>query len=229
LLLSAVRAHQLIAPRPTQHLSYDDLETVVAEHPALYLFIHAPDDAKSLLSIYNAARPLLGSPPVYTSSSQQFIERYELSSSTLPILLALKDHDITTPTDILRLTERTAADELEAWMLSRRLPSALELSEANFQEVMKAKARPLVVLTSIPASAGYADREYLIGEATAVAMKWRTLTLQRGTGARPVVFVWMDAERWGKWLNSMYGIQGPGRVVIADHQVRRLPGLIGES
>ncbi|KAI0029678.1 thioredoxin-domain-containing protein [Vararia minispora EC-137] len=203
---------------PLQHLSYDDLENVVNDHAALYLFLHTPNDTKQLTVVYNAARPLLGSPPVYTSSSQQFLDRFGLSATATPILLAIKDHDVSTPTSVLRITDNTTLVELEQWMLAHRLPSALELSELSFQEVMKARARPLVVLTSVPAATNFAEYEWLVGETTKIAMKWRELTLQRGSTRRSVVFVWMDAEKWSKWLKSMYGIQGPNRVVIADHK-----------
>jgi hypothetical protein len=179
--------------------------------------LHPATDTQLLPTIVKAARPLLGSPPVYTSSSQQFFDHFSLPPTSSPFLIALKDHEEATPTDILSVSAQNET-ALTKWMIDRRLPSALELSDSSFQEVMKAPNNPLVVLVAIPGVANFAEREFLIGETRSIAMRWRELALQRGT-SQQAVFVWMDAERWAKWLKSMYGIKGSGEVVIADHAV----------
>lgn len=69
------------------------------------------------------------------------------------------------------------------------------------------------------------ERMELIGKS------WRSRTEGNGmihgkTGDRPVVFAWMDMERWKDWMKSMYGIKNKGSsdlddidVIIADHKV----------
>ena len=59
-----------------QPLPFDDLNKVVAENPVVYLYLHRPTDMTYAGTVLRAARPLLGSPPVYTSSSQQFFTKY---------------------------------------------------------------------------------------------------------------------------------------------------------
>ena len=75
---------------------------------------------------------------------------------------------------------------------------------------MNAPHKPLVVI----AATSQSDKEQTAKEVTEIARKWRDRKEQA-----PVVFTWMDADRWGSWLKSMYGISGTG-VVVADHSVR---------
>ena len=52
-----------------------------------------------------------------------------------------------------------------------------------------------------------------------IARRWRA-----NKGATNVVFTWMDADKWGSWLKSMYGIKAGEmpRAVVANHTVRRI-------
>ncbi|KZV63248.1 thioredoxin-domain-containing protein [Peniophora sp. CONT] len=204
-----------------QHISYDDFDGAVASHPVVFLYLYAPGDTSGMATLTNGARPLLGSPPVYTSSSSQFLQRFGVTPSNVPVLLAFKDHDLTSPTSVLHVSPKTTSSDLTSWLLHRRLPSALELSDNTFQEVMKAPGNPLVVLTAVPGSDNFAEHEFMAGNAAKLGVKWKKLGVQRGgsdeEGKRGVVFVWMDQGRWKKWLKSMYGITKPGEVVITDH------------
>ncbi|TFY63356.1 hypothetical protein EVG20_g6352 [Dentipellis fragilis] len=198
-----------------QELVPADLEAVIAEHPVLYLFIHQPGDSHLIDVVSRAARPLLGSPPVYTAGSAALSGRLSIPSLTLPALIALKDHD-SHPTSVFRFSATTSQAELSEWLLNNRLPTAMELGDGSFQEVMNAPTKPLVVLTAVPDEG--AERERLIKSVKEVALAWRHRgDAHRNAGDRRVVFVWMDADRWSKWLKNMYGIEGSGRVIITDH------------
>jgi thioredoxin domain-containing protein 5 len=55
-----------------------------------------------------------------------------------------------------------------------------------------------------------------------IGKQWRQE--RAGSAARDVVFTWMDAGKWGKWLKGTYGIADAENadvpsVVIADHSV----------
>ena len=85
---------------------------------------------------------------------------------------------------------------------------------------MKAESKPLVVLVSVATSG--IERDQIVEMVHSLAAKWRTTGATQYTpvhGARQVVFVWMDQERWASWLKSMYGVKGPTQVVIVDHSV----------
>ena len=103
-------------------------------------------------------------------------------------------------------------------LLRNRLPGALELDSDNFQDVMNAPHKPLVVITATAAK----DKEQVGKDVTALARQWRDAREHA-----PVVFTWMDADKWGTWLKSMYGLRpgaGPA-AVVASHHVRLVLGF----
>ena len=84
---------------------------------------------------------------------------------------------------------------------------------------MNAQHKPLVVLVAAPRASlrEVADRVRAIGQ------QWKD---SKAPGN--VVFTWMDADKWAKWLHGMYGIkaQQDPSVVVANHAVsQRFYGL----
>lgn len=75
---------------------------------------------------------------------------------------------------------------------------------------MNAPHKPLVVLVAT----AQRDLKQTAKDVGELARKWRD-----ARGRAPVVFAWMDADKWGKWLKSMYGIKAGGlpRAVVANH------------
>lgn len=77
---------------------------------------------------------------------------------------------------------------------------------------MNAQHKPLVVLVAAPR----AELNSVADRVKAISQQWKDSKAQGD-----VIFTWMDASKWAKWLNSMYGIKvedGPS-VVIANHAV----------
>ena len=79
-------------------------------------------------------------------------------------------------------------------------------------------APPLVLIAAVSKKNGLNSLKKL----KRIGKKWREEKAQNG--ARDVVFAWMDASKWGKWLKSMYGIKGADEaqnapIVVADHNV----------
>ena len=105
-------------------------------------------------------------------------------------------------------------DDAAMQLLRNRLPSALELDSDNFQDVMNAPHKPLVVI----AATAQNDLQRTAKEVTDLARKWRDAKEKA-----PVVFTWMDADKWGKWLKGMYGVTADSpRPVVASHSVRMM-------
>jgi thioredoxin domain-containing protein 5 len=97
-------------------------------------------------------------------------------------------------------------------LLRNKLPTYIELDSDTFQEVMSAPHKPLVVLVAAP----HAELHDVSDRVRAVAQQWKN---SKAHG--DVVFAWMDADKWTKWLKSMYGIKaesGP-QVVVSNHSV----------
>ena len=107
-------------------------------------------------------------------------------------------------------------------LVSNKLPTYVELDSDNFQEVMNAAHKPLVVLVAAPKAelASTAER------VRAVAQQWKD---SKAAGA--VVFTTMDADKWAKWLGSMYGIKPENgvSVVVANHSVSCVPFCCNRS
>ena len=100
-------------------------------------------------------------------------------------------------------------------LVSNKLPTYVELDSDNFQEVMNAAHKPLVVLVAAPQKEMHQTTEHV----RAVAQQWRD-----AKHPGDVVFALMDADKWAKWLKSMYGVDATegARVVVADHAVSAL-------
>lgn len=197
-------------------LEYSELEEAMKENSVIYLLIHQSEDEHLLNTLTKAARPLLGSPPVFTSTDRSFLSHLSLPESSVPLLLALKDHDSHTPTSTLQLSANTPEKELNSWLTNNRLPTSMELGDGTFQQVMKAPHQPLVVIVSVPSEGS--ERTQLIQQVETIGQKWRQRAdSEKGLPERGIVFTWMDGERWATWLKSMYGISDHGAVVIADH------------
>ncbi|TBU43982.1 thioredoxin-domain-containing protein [Dichomitus squalens] len=196
-----------------QELKFGELETRIAEYPVLYLFLHSPNDKAIFRQVIEASNALFGSPPFYTSTSASFYDHYNIQPGTAAIL-ALKDHDASAPAAVYTLSRPVSThaerQELVDWLLRNRLPGALELDSDNFQDIMNAPHKPLVVI----AATSQSDKERTAKEVTEMARKWRDMKEQA-----PVVFTWMDADKWGTWLKSMYGIKASHlpRPIVANH------------
>lgn len=113
------------------------------------------------------------------------------------------------------LVARAPTESSRLKLLRNRLPTATELDSDTFQDVMNAAHKPLVVIVAAPPSASVQVAQK-VGD---IAQRWKD-SKTRGD----VVFTWMDADKWGSWLKSMYGIKsradGSLQVIVADHSVR---------
>ena len=162
---------------------------------------------------------MLGSPPLYISSASELFTHFDFPDTSDFFLTALKDGDASAAA-LLQFNAQTSVEEISKWLQTHRLPLAMELSEGSFQEVMNAESKPLVVLVSVTTPG--IERDQTVETVRRLATQWRRTGAAQytpGQGARQVVFVWMDQERWTSWLKSMYGIKGPTQVVIVDHSV----------
>lgn len=86
---------------------------------------------------------------------------------------------------------------------------------------MKHPDKPLVVLTAFDmAQMSKTDLAASIERLTGIAKQWQGQAV-RLTDTRPTIFVWMDGDKWSKWLKSMYGVKKDNMpaIIIVDHHV----------
>ncbi|KAH9936885.1 thioredoxin-domain-containing protein [Epithele typhae] len=199
-----------------QELKFADLEKTVADSPVFYLFLHTSAQKTIFSQVMDASNVLFGSPAFYTSTSSAFYDHFNIPKGTAAIL-ALKDHDSAVPAAVhtipALITTTSERQELVDWLVRNRLPTALELEQDNFQDIMNAQHKPLVVI----APAAKDSKAATAKAVTDLARQWRD-----AKETAPVVFAWMDADRWGAWLKSMYGLRagagaGAPAVVVANH------------
>lgn len=180
-----------------------------------------------------AAIPLLGSPPIFASSSNDLYINFSIPSTNPWAIIAIKDHDASVPPAVLfgKASSQSMDSDLRRWLLAHRIATSLELTQDNFQNVMNAPQAPLVVIVAV--SEGMKDK--VRQRLKDVAKKWRVRT--EGSGevhGREVVWTVMNKTKWANWLKSMYGIKDAAtevlegkvheelenvKVVIADHSV----------
>ncbi|KAF8432583.1 hypothetical protein L210DRAFT_3763870 [Boletus edulis BED1] len=191
------------ASNPTmQTIDATQLEQVVRNNPVMYLLLHDASNDRIVTDVAKGA---------------QLLRKYNLASRPVSAaLLAFKDGDAREPVAVFHFGSALTAQEdtMQAWMHAHRFPSALELSKEVFQQVMLAPHAPLVVIVAAPEGQQGAVSDKLVE----IAKKWR-LRVHGSAGGREVVFTWMDAGQWGKWLKDMYGVrvQNEPVVVVADH------------
>ncbi|KAF8185117.1 protein disulfide isomerase [Pholiota molesta] len=202
----------------------EELNAIVAAEDVVYLLLHSASDTAIIDTIREAAAPLLGSPRIFASSDPTLHTRFGIPPASPWALLVLKDHDTRLPASTFYGASAAtpgADPKLRKWLLTHRLPTALELTRDTFQSVMHAPQAPLVVLVA----SARAAKERVMERVREVGARWRKRTDGSGVvHGREVVFVWMDGGEWAEWLKGMYGISGADagelesvQVVIADH------------
>ncbi|KAF9224446.1 thioredoxin-like protein, partial [Gyrodon lividus] len=204
------------ASKPTmQVIRAPELEQVVRDNSVLYLLLHNPSDQQVVDDVAQESQLLFGSPPIYVSSSPDLFAKYNIQPNSSAALLAFKDNDIKDPVAVFYPSSPQPSDVLQTWLFTNRLPTSLELSRDMFQQVMDAPHKPLVVIVSAPKGMHDTVSEKL----NDIGKKWRLRTSLSHGAKRHVVFTWMDADQWGKWMKSMYGIKTgtEPEVVVADH------------
>lgn len=202
-----------------QQISASEVDDVLKKEPVFFLALYTYSTPQAYLdNIDEAAKPLLGSPVVYKSRNPDLFTKFSIDPAEGPVLLVVKDHELK-PFATLPLSAQTTAPILGAFFQHHRIPTLQQLTAENFPDVMKHPAKPLVVLVAF-------DKERIsstelgnsIEKLTAIAKQWQKSAV-RLTDTRPTIFVWMDGERWSKWLKSMYGIdrEDMPAIVIVDH------------
>ncbi|KAG2357198.1 thioredoxin-like protein [Suillus spraguei] len=188
------------AASPTmQPISAHDLDNVVHENPVVYVLLLSSPNENIISKVAEDSQLLLGSPPVFVSSSKELFTRYDIPTT-----------DSWEPTSIFN---SSISDTLSTWLFANRLPTSLELSRDVFQQVMNAPHNPLVVIAATPNDV----QNDVSSKLNDIAKKWR---LRKSyVGKQDVVFTWMNADQWGSWMKSMYGVKvnDQPKVVVADH------------
>ncbi|THV07435.1 thioredoxin-domain-containing protein [Dendrothele bispora CBS 962.96] len=220
---------------PTKAIQASELELVVSEESTVYALLYSSSSYGLVNALTPFFAPLFGAPMVYTIADppSSLSKQFSSTGASGWVLVAFKDHDFQTPSAVYSSTSPAAAisgskeaEAISQWIQDNKLPTTIELTQDTFQSIMNAPSRPLVVLTGVTSY----NKDKVQSKFEEIAKKWRRKTNGSGAvsglkGTRPIVFAWMDLDRWKDWMKSMYGITKGSQevddlaVVIADHQV----------
>ncbi|KAG8692770.1 hypothetical protein FRC09_010967 [Ceratobasidium sp. 395] len=202
-----------------QQLDVNEADEVLKKETVFFLALYTYATPQEFLAnIDEAAKSLLGTPPVYKSRSPDLFTKFNVDPAGGSVLLAIKDHSLK-PFAEFPITAAASPSVINAFFQHHRIPTLQQLTAENFQDVMKHPAKPLVVLTALDTEKmSKTDLAASIEKLSDIAKRWQGQAV-RLTDTRPTIFVWMDGDRWSKWLKSMYGIQKEQlpRTVIVDH------------
>ncbi|KAG8883171.1 hypothetical protein FRB97_007106 [Tulasnella sp. 331] len=165
--------------------------------------------------VQTAGKHLLGDPPLVKSSDDLLRTHLGQDEQHGPILAVVKQSEVT---NTLPITTSTTVSDISQWLTENKLPTSAELNGQNFQTIMKGENGPYVVIAALDTDDALAER-LVVEKAKLHGMARDWHKTGKKVNGRSVLFVWMDAKTWGKWLKSMYGIKAHNlpTVIVADH------------
>ncbi|QRV87234.1 thioredoxin [Ceratobasidium sp. AG-Ba] len=204
-----------------QQIDAKEADNALKTEPVFFLALYTYSTQEYLASIEEASKSLLGSPPVYKSRDPELFKKFDIDPAQGPVLLVIKDHD-RQPFAQFPLTAVSTTPLISTFFQHHRTPVLQQLTSENFADVMKHPAKPLVVLTAFDMEKmPKTELSESIEKLSDIAKRWQRQAV-RLTDTRPTIFVYMDGERWSKWLKSMYGIRKerlPATVIVDHHRL----------
>lgn len=234
--------------------SEHELKRAVKEDEVVVLFLHSPEtkqtDIVRALFLYlvararfadiassprsqdaghAAAKSLMGSSPVYTSSSPELLALFSVPSGQATFV-TLKDHSLA-PSSTFALPRAGSTSKRVAlarnWLRSAKLPTVTELTSTTFADLMPTDGEPPLVGLAVLSRKGLGDDglERKKDEVHALARGWAQRRRTASREERDVLWAWVDGDKWAGWVRTMYDVKMGGKdapaLVIADPKVRR--------
>ncbi|KAL8277874.1 hypothetical protein RQP46_009693 [Phenoliferia psychrophenolica] len=200
-----------------------ELKRASQAEDVIFLFLHPSDTSRDEIALaQDASKHLMAGPPFYISSSPDLFEHFSLSPE--PIILVFKDHSLTPTSSFLlpasTLTPRTRLDLVADWLRTAKLGLVTELNSESYADVMSTSSRaPLVGLVVLSPKKLGAGLETAVLDVQKLGKGWESrLKKDAQKDERPVIWAWVDGDKWASWAKSLYGVkamQDPV-IVIAD-------------
>ncbi|GAA5845066.1 hypothetical protein JCM9279_005423 [Rhodotorula babjevae] len=206
-------------------MSEHELKRAVKDDEVVVLFLHSSDTKQTDVDAgHAAAKSLMGSSPVYTSSSPELLALFSVPSGQATFV-TLKDHSLA-PSSTFALphagstTKRVAL--ARSWLRSAKLPTVTELTSTTFADLMPTDGEPPLVGLAVLSRKGLGDDglEHKKDEVKALARGWAQRRRTASTEERDVLWAWVDGDKWAGWARTMYDVKMGGKdapaLVIAD-------------
>jgi hypothetical protein len=206
-------------------ISISELKDISQEDEVFFLYLFPSNTPPSEIDlVQTAASTLLGSAPVFKTSQSDLFAHFNYPE-THPSLLVFKDHELT-PSDSLNFTnvhststsvdrqesqKKEAEVEIAKWIHGKKLPSLDEFTSLNFGDYMEkgqSRVKSYVAIAALsPTTLGEDRTKRYQDELRQTAKAWQGAMKTINPDAKPVHFVWVDADKWSKYLSSTYGIK----------------------
>ncbi|WVQ77445.1 protein disulfide-isomerase domain [Cryptococcus sp. DSM 104548] len=188
-----------------------DFDSIVKANEAFFLFLQSYDTSgEEVAAVKKSLEPLFGSVPTYTSKDPTLYKRLHIAnpppSSTL---LAFSSYS---PQPVGTIALPASPSDLNRFVNQHKFPTVVQLDSSNFQSLMRSDSRAVVVLGAV--HKGEAGKKEL-DQFAEIARAWK-----RGGRKfqQPVWFVWVEANKWSRWLKQFYTIKKTDipAVVVVD-------------
>ncbi len=140
--------------------------------------------------------------PIYSTRDPDVFAATGIDPIQGPVLACFKDHSARAVASLVLRdkTEAQAVQAMESFYIQHRQPTIAELTQQNYDAVMRSPTRALIVLAALDKGSKSVAQE--LGEFATVARAW-----QKGGRSfqQPVWFVWVDSNKWKKWLRRSFG------------------------
>ena len=199
-----------------------ELPFISQEEEVFFLYLYPTSTSSNEIAlVQSASRPLLGTAPIYKSSSSSMFAKFQFPAAS-PYILVFKDHEAQYPVSSYNITSQATStttdlnedrqisqNSITQWLQTNKFATLTELTGNNFKDYMEdgqQRQESYVVLTALSkkrlGEAGFASRK---SEMEKIAKAWRQ-ALKFTPKDKPTHFVWVDTDLWGKYLSVTYGI-----------------------
>ncbi|ODO04871.1 protein disulfide-isomerase domain [Cryptococcus amylolentus CBS 6273] len=194
-----------------QSIKAGDFDDIVKANEAFFLFLQSYDtSSEEVDAVKKALEPLLGSVPAYTSRDPALYKRLHIANP--PPTSTLLAFSSFSPRPVGTIALPVSPSDLSRFITQHKFPTLVQLDSSNFQSLMRSDSRAVVVLGAV--HKGEAGKKEL-DEFAEVARAWK-----RGGRKfqQPVWFVWVDADKWSRWLKQFYSIKKANipAIVVVD-------------
>ncbi|KAI8983444.1 thioredoxin-like protein [Pilobolus umbonatus] len=187
-------------------INMEGLDTLLNVHNVVVVYLHEEKEAIPD-TIDKVARNFISSIPFYSSQDEQIVKKYNHGSSTLPILLLLKDNTAYIYPSHEFDSESSESDALIEWIESERFPLVSKLGPTNDRAILEGDHTVILHIVNNEDSDS-------ISAFRNVAIGWLKLNEHK----MKTVFAEMDAVRWGDYVSEKFNMNYHGRskVIIYD-------------
>lgn len=197
----AIRA----AGDPVHVIDLDEIDDLRKKHEVFYVLVEASSDS-DIARLYETVAKAMFSHAVYFQVLDVAAIRAKFGLTKTPAILCFKDD-----TNLVYDGAFTAVEGLRDWIQHTKYPALIELDDHNARDILLEDK--MVVLALVDPNTNAFNKEAM--RTTAKRFKEKLLISGK---EREVVFAWIDAIKWGTYVEKAYGTSKTDlpKIVVVD-------------